>query len=112
MHDARLVLPFPAGNEFIRIDDDVLPAVVVREIVVENQYAGLQRDHYALTRPSPVAARADDVLCMQEQHDFFAQGVSTRLPYRWRGTATTPANRATAHRNCLRFQDALLLPAA
>ena len=73
MHDAGLILPLPAGNEFIRVDDDVLPAVVEREVVVEDQHAGLQRDHHALAWCHAVAARADDTLCVQEQDDLFAQ---------------------------------------
>ena len=73
MHDARLVLPLPAGNELARIDDDVLEAVVPRDVPVEDENARLHRDQHALQRRDLVAARADDPLAVEEQDDELAQ---------------------------------------
>ncbi len=80
--------------------------------MVQDQHAGLQRDHDALARRHAVAARADDVLCMQEQHDLFAQ--APELIVGIDGEERQRFQRVAPQRigNRLRFQDALLLPAA
>ena len=80
--------------------------------MIEYQHAGLQRDHHALARCHPVAARADDVLGVQEQDDLFAQAREfvVRVDGEERQRFQRIAPQRIGYR--LRFEDALLLPAA
>ena len=96
VHDAGLVFPLPAGHELVGIHDHVLPAVVVHEVEVQHEHARLQRDDDALARRDAMAARADDALGVEEQHDLFAQARELGVACRSRGTAATRASRATA----------------
>ena len=73
VNDAGLVLALPAGDELARVHDDVLEAVVEREVELEDEHARLDRDDRALQRRDLVAARADDSLGVEEQHDLLAQ---------------------------------------
>ena len=73
VYDTGLILVLEPGDEFIRVDDDVLPPVVEPRIEVERQDAGLDRDHDAHQRRDLEAFRGNDALFGQEEHDALTQ---------------------------------------
>jgi hypothetical protein len=73
MHDACVVLEFPARNELVGVDDHVLPAVVIGHVEVEHEDACLDCDDHSLQRCDFVALGADNRLRRQKKDNLRAK---------------------------------------
>ena len=75
MHDACLVLVLEIGDEFVGIDDDAFPSIVVAGVEIENQHAGLQGDDDAHQGNDFEAPRAEDALLGKEHNHALSQAL-------------------------------------
>jgi hypothetical protein len=79
MHDARVVLELQVGNEFVGIDDHVLPSIEVARVQIEDQHASLNRDGNPHHRRNVEAATADDAFFGEKHHHKLAQPRKLRV---------------------------------